>query len=135
MQFFLQLVSQRWRKQSIASCSGHVTRCNLRLQLITVSKNMCNRCKKRTGYYFVQSLQKKNWILLCAIVASPKRFRNKMLRGDVTRCNLPATSLTMTLQRKNHRVMHQSIPSANIPPGKPWACAPTFSPGPGICTI
>ena len=32
-------------------------------------------------------------------------------------------------------IMHQSIPSANIPPGNPRGFAPTFRPGPGICTI
>ena len=36
----LQLVSQRWKKESIASCRGSLKRCNLGLQLALVSKNL-----------------------------------------------------------------------------------------------
>ena len=36
----LQLVSQRWKKKSIVSCERHITRCNLELQLVMVSKNV-----------------------------------------------------------------------------------------------
>ena len=32
-------------------------------------------------------------------------------------------------------IMHQSIPSPNIPLGTPGVLRPTFSPGPGICSI
>ena len=38
MQFSLQLLSEHWRKKSIASCSKHVTGCNLGLRLVMVSK-------------------------------------------------------------------------------------------------
>ena len=36
--FFLQLVSQHWKKKYIASCRRHVTRCNLELQLAMITK-------------------------------------------------------------------------------------------------
>ena len=61
--YVIQCSLQRWRKQSIASCSRHVTRCNLRLQLtmvyngfrtlvqslqkVELSSTLYNRCKPK----------------------------------------------------------------------------------------
>ena len=68
-QFFSQLVSQRWRKKSIASCKRHVTRCNLSLQVAMVSKNFCSRCTKQKRF------------LLCVTVPSPKSCETSRKEG------------------------------------------------------
>ena len=41
-----------------------------------------------------------NISLLCTVVASPKRLRDKSKRGHATRCNLPATCLATLLRDK-----------------------------------
>ena len=57
VQFFLQLVSQHWKKKSTASCKRHVTRCNFGVEL-------CNGLK-----------------IIHPIVASRKQLRDKLQRG------------------------------------------------------
>ena len=50
--------------------------------------------------------------------------------------NKTASVLKSITQINLIEVMHQSIPSTNIsPPRQPPGFSPTFSPGPGICTI
>ena len=89
IQFSLGLVSQLWTKKSIANCRRHVTRrCNLQW----FQQNVCNRFKSK--------------VVLCAIVASPKKLRYKSQRRHVTRRNLPATCLVTPLRHKLQEKLH-----------------------------
>ena len=67
--------------KSFASCRRHVAPCNLGRQLTMVSKNLCSCCKKW------------NQALICAIIASLKRLRDKLQRGCVFHCNAIATQV------------------------------------------
>ena len=46
-------------------------------------------------------------LMLCAIIAFPKKLRDKLQRGHVTRCNLPAPFLATPLQYKLQRNLYR----------------------------
>ena len=88
VQYVLQLVSHCWKTKSIASCRSHVTRCNLELQLVMVSKQsfqlllkveqnftLCDRCK-------------------------PKTLEDKLQRRHVTRCNLSHNAISTQIAKR-----------------------------------
>ena len=83
-----------------------MVQCNLGLQSEMVSKKL------------VQSSQKVELALICAIVVSPKRVQDKLLEGHATRCNLSetchATLLRHKLQRKFHRVKLSSDSNVTV---------------------
>ena len=85
MQFYLQFVSQRW-KRGMLQVAGDM------IQVAT-----SNGFRKSLQEVEPSSTPSVTWCstnLLCAIIASPKTLRNKFQRGHVTRCNLPATCQT-----------------------------------------
>ena len=74
-------------KKIIASCRSHVARCNLGLHFAMVSKQS------------MQSLQKVNRVLLCAIIASPQILRDKLQRGHA-RCILSRNAIVTQVSKK-----------------------------------
>ena len=111
----LQLVSQLFGACNDCTESAGVTQCNLSCKLShNVGKR--NHYQLQKTCYTVQSSNSKqiacnrcrryNGALLCAIVASLKKSRDKLERGNVTRCKLPATFLATPLQHKLKRKLH-----------------------------
>ena len=94
MQYVLLLVSQYWKKKSIASCRSHVTRCNLELQLAVVSKQsvlvlhgaVCLATCLTVLEKEIHCKLQKSCYTLQSRAATCSGF--KTVRADVTQCNM-----------------------------------------------
>ena len=88
VQFFSQRVSQCWKK---IHCKLQKSCYTLQFRAATCNgfqNNACNRCRKRTKLYFLQSLQ------------GQKSCEKSCKEGMLHATNLPGTSFAMPLQHK-----------------------------------
>ena len=97
IQFFLQLVSQRWKRNPLQDAEDMLHVATLEPQLAIVSRKS------------METLQKvKSSSTLCSC-CKPKKLRDELLKWLITRSNLPSTCLATPLQHKLQRNLHRVI--------------------------
>ena len=96
MQFSVQLVSQRWRKESVTSCRRNVSRCILGCNLQWLKKTRCS-------------------LLLQLAVVSGLRgaLKNAVLSGS-SRCHISLNICSKSLKLWNHCKLQLKIATYNM---------------------
>ena len=90
--------------ETIVNCSSKLQRETCLLQLVMdFFSNVVRQVARK--------IASCNTTLLCAVVASPKKLRDKLQRGYVTPCNLPANCFDTHMRDKVQEKLHHVTPA------------------------